>query len=198
MDDQIDRLLSTTRPGAAGDDVIIAEEAKLLASVIAADNRSTKRRWSHQFKLVAGLSVAFVLGGATAVAAVPALLEWAPWEPDVVIEREFPLSLSDTSQSCVVIMRVDADDSTPDRETTRNLHDAQDFLSNNDWSFVQGDLSMVPPKERDMMRRQGMSESAILTTTVSDQVSEAFVEAGHLKTGISLSTVGRCDDGPTP
>ncbi|MDJ0379200.1 hypothetical protein [Cryobacterium sp. PH31-L1] len=198
MDDELDRVLGTTRTWAPGDDVAIADEAKLLAIAIAADERSTTRRWNHRVKLVAGLSAIFALGGATAVAAVPALLEWAPWEPDLVIEREFPVALSDKSQSCVVIMRVDIDDSTPDAEAARNLHDAQAFLSSNDWSLVQGDLRMLTPKERDMMRRQGLSKSAILTTSVSDQVSAAFLDAGHLKPGMSLSAVGHCGDGPTP
>lgn len=198
MDDELDRVLGTTRTWAPGADVAIADEAKLLAIAIAADHRATKRRWSQPFKLVAGLSAIFALGGATAVAAVPALLEWAPWEPDLVIQREFPVAFSDKSQSCVVIMRVDTDDATPDAEAARNLHDAQVFLSSNDWSLVQGDLSMVTPKQRDMMRRQGMSESAMLTTSVSDQVSAAFLEAGHLKPGMSLSAVGHCGDGPTP
>jgi hypothetical protein len=171
---------------------VAAAVRELVRTVAASDGAKVGRR-RHRIKMIAGLCLALVLGGGTAATAGPALLAWAPWAPDAVIERAFPISGSAGSASCAVIVRVVPDPQTGGSDADTRLREAREFLQQHDWTTLDASIADIPAKELRGMTAQGISEQLMLTLRVGDQVGAQFEAAGHLGRGVALESAGRCD-----
>ena len=188
----LDRALEAGQPSSAVDDPRVNELAVLLAQQVGTSDEVPAARRKHRVKLIGGFALSLVLVGGAAAAAAPALMEWPPWEPDAMVEREFPVS-GDEDASCMVVARVVPDDATAGSDQGARLDRARDFLETHDWSSLQTlTIADIPADELEGPRRQGMADQMILTMQISDQIGEAFDAGGYLGDGVSLEQAGRC------
>jgi len=189
----LDRALDAARPPSAADDPRAGELATLLAQQVAVSSEVPAARREHRWKVIGGLGLSLVLVGGAAAAATPILMNWPPWEPDAVIEREIPVGGDDTA-SCMVVVRVLADEATARADGDTRLDEARDFLETHDWSSLEATtIEEIPTEELEGSRRQGISDELILTMHVSNQVTDAFAAAGYLGDGVSLEQAARCN-----
>ncbi|MDJ0323041.1 hypothetical protein QMG61_04590 [Cryobacterium sp. PH31-AA6] len=194
MEDDLDRELNRANPFQRDSvPALVQSTQHLVASIAALDRPARRRRRRRNFAVGFGLGVVLIAG--TGASAIPTILEWAPWEPDVMIEREFAVTGGHGSAKCVEVMRVDSDAKTADANADRNLAQARAFLQNNDWSNISVDLDDLSAFDRKNQERQGLSEGTMLAMMVHDEVVAEFRRHGHLGVGVTLSGFGRCDDG---
>jgi hypothetical protein len=190
----IQQRVEEARPVNVADDHVVDRLARGLAHSIAETSTARGTRRRPRMQLMTALTLGFVAIGGTAAAAVPALISWAPWEPDIVVERSFPLTGSDAVQDCVTVIRVMPDAATAGINAGDRLRAARAFLRDNDWTHISANLADIPAKEREGMERQGISESMMLTMQVNDQITAAFADEGHLGDGVRLELSARCGD----
>lgn len=194
MERSIEQRLDEAGAASISELPTVAAAAQDLARTVATSDGVKTERRRHKIKMVSGLCAALVLGGATAATAGPAIVEWAPWEPDVMVERSFPLSDTGSTASCAVIVRVTRDERTAGPDADARLRDAREFLQEQDWSSLDASIADIPPRDLKAMTAQGISEPLMLTMRIGDQVDAKFEAAGHLGRGVVVESVGRCDD----
>ena len=196
MEHDLDQALKRANPFPSDADPDLKQFTHRLAvSVAAGDHRAKHRR--RRRNMAAGFGLGVVLIAGTGASAIPAILEWAPWEPDITIEREFAVAGGDGSAKCVEVMRVDPDYGTADENVDRNVARARAFLQDNDWSHISVDLDDLSSYDRKTQERQGLSEGTMLAMMVHDEVLAEFQRNDQLGVGVSLAGFARCDDGMT-
>lgn len=196
MTDPMDRLLDQSRPGNVSDLPGVAESARRVAERAASEQISRHRRPRIWRWPVMGLVALAVSAGA-----IPPLIWWAPWEPDVVISREFPITDGGEPTECVVVVRVAREGVSDNAELDRQVEEARRYLQEEDWSSISVDLddldsylNSLPPAQRELREQTGISPPAILAMLTSNKVSEAFERAGYLTSGVVIESAGRCDE----
>ncbi|TFB83630.1 hypothetical protein E3O44_17315 [Cryobacterium algoricola] len=167
---------------------------RLVRSVAALDHAARRRR--HRRFVIGGIGVGVVLLAGTGASALPGIIEWAPWAPDVVLDRAFPISDGTGLTGCVIVMRVEPDSATGDENTDAHVADARAFLQGHDWSTLEVTLGQVSAFDRVALARQGQTEAGSLTREVTEQIAQAMTQAGHLGHGVALSASERCDPRP--
>ena len=194
MEHDVDEALDRANPYPSDPDSDVKQFTHRLAVSIAAVDHPARRRRRRR-NVAIGFSLGVVLVAGTGASAIPTILEWAPWEPDIMIEREFSVSSGDGSAKCVEVMRVDPDYETADENVDRNVAQARAFLQDNDWSYISVDLDDLSAYDRKNQERQGLSEGTMLAMMVHDEVVAEFQRHNQLGVGVTLSGFGRCDDG---
>lgn len=192
---EIQQRVEEARPANVTDNPVVDHLAHDLAYSIAQTAAAQRRRRRPRIRLITALTLGFLAVGGTAAAAVPALISWAPWEPDIVVERSFPIPGNDDVNHCVTVIRVMPDAATEGSDGDERVRAARAFLQDNDWSTLDADLADIPAKDREGMERQGISEQLMLTMQINDQITGAFSDAGHLGDGVRLDLSARCDTG---
>ncbi|MEB0306845.1 hypothetical protein QN345_16210 [Cryobacterium sp. 10I1] len=167
---------------------------RLVGSVAALDHAARRRR--HRRFVIGGIGVGVVLLAGTGASALPGLIEWAPWAPDIVLDRAFPVSDGTGLTGCVIVMRVEPDYATGDENTDAHVADARAFLQGHDWSTIEATLRQRSAFDWLALARQGKTEAGSLTGEVTEQIAQAMTQAGYLGHGVALSASERCDTGP--
>jgi hypothetical protein len=193
MEHDLDEALHQANPFPHEPDSAAKQVTHRLAATIAAVDRLARQR--RRRNVAVGFGFGVVLIASTGAAAMPSILDWAPWEPDIMIEREFSVASDDGTVKCVEVMRVDPDYATADENVGRNVTQARAFLQDNDWSYISVDLDDLSAYERKTQERQGLSKGTMLAMMVHDEVVAEFHRHNQLGVGVTLSGFGRCDDG---
>ncbi|WBM79873.1 hypothetical protein KIV56_17150 [Cryobacterium breve] len=166
---------------------------RLVRSVAAFDHAARRRR--HRRFSIGAIGVGVVLLAGTGASALPGIIEWAPWTPDIVVDRAFPISDGTGLTGCVIVMRVDPDYTTGDGNTDAHVANARAFLQGHDWSTIEATLGEVSAFDRVALARQGETEAGRLTGEVTEQIAQVMTQAGYLGHGVALSASERCDTG---
>lgn len=131
-------------------------------------------------------------GAPTIPSATPELPSTAPtapgWEPDLVIERQFPNAEGDLV-ACTIWMRMAAVGATAAENPEQRLAAAREFLDSSDWGSVEVSLDEMPADEQARRRTQGVSDPALYAMLLQDRIRGDLEEAGYLNEG--SSTEGR-------
>ena len=188
----LDALLEEAFPQGTASGSRAKELAILLAQQVSVSEVSPAARRGHKGKMALGAGLSLVLLGGAGAAAAPVLMDWPPWEPDLAIEREFPVAgVGDAA--CTVVVRVSTDDATAGDDQDARLNDARKFLEQHDWSDLESaTLASLPSNDVAGARAQGIADPLILTMHLSDQIGAAFAAAGYLGNGVSLEQSGSC------
>ncbi|GGE92104.1 hypothetical protein [Mycetocola zhadangensis] len=198
MSDRLDRLLNESRPPDATALPGVADRAREVAAGAASGEgqpfRPRRPRWWN-FLVFGTVAVA------ASAAAIPPLVAWAPWEPDLVVSREFPVTDGGELTNCVVIVRVGQDEHAGGADAGRHLDEARRFLQDGDWSDITVDLDDVEayldamtPQQRALREEAGISNPHLLSMLASNEITSEFEEAGYLKHGVWLESMGTCDE----
>jgi len=219
MTQSLEDKISSAQPHPWLESDEIDDSARRLALAVSQEN-ATAWRSRHRVKFAVLLAGALVVGSATTAAAVPAIVAWAPWEPDATVQRSFTLDTGQ-SASCTMVMKVLPDLATATDDLDRNVKDARVFLRDHDWSAI---LRLGSRQAKEALRlsaaaaetqskfdeAQGaaatsaspapspkapLSESTSIAADVSTRVQEVFQSAGVLKAGVSVESQIECTDG---
>jgi len=219
MTRSLEERLSAARPRPWQDSDDVDNAASELALTIARAHITPRRRPHHRTKFSVLLAGALVLGTATTAAAVPAIVAWAPWEPDVSVQRVFTLDTGETA-SCTLVMKVLPDYAATTENLDRNVEVARVFLRDHDWSSIvrQGsrqadealrlstDAAETQIKFDEAQRKLGTGPTPALTpaasppastsvaSDMSTDVQQVFQRAGLLKAGVSVESRIACTD----
>jgi hypothetical protein len=137
------------------------------------------------------------------------MFDWVGWTPDVVAQRSFDLGEGGAELGlCEVLIRVVPDyGGVSNEEAVRRTEEARKFLAENDWEPLLASISeseiqtavAAEDAERSTPFANGTmppptSLSIVVAQLMADRISNAFEEAGHRRTGVSMETVaGPCD-----
>jgi hypothetical protein len=196
VDTELNRLLADAAPPSRTDDEQVRQAARRTARAVASTMRvAAPRRKRRALSITAGTLV-FAATGVTGAVAVPALMEWGNWQPDLIVEREFVVTAEGTPADCIIAKRVEP--SPPagisDPEVQKRLKAASLFLSEFDATSLDASLEDVTPEDLEGMRAQGQSDSLILAGVLDGEISTALSDEGLLGPGLMLSTYVRCSE----
>lgn len=213
MNSELDDRLSQSASRRLGDDPAVVASALRLARAVADSANSPSHKRAHRVKIAIGLSIAIAVGGATTATAVPALIAWAPWEPDVAVSRSFPLTGGGTAE-CTMVITIDRDFATADSHLENNVANAREFLRDHDWSQLVISTDRLSEENATAQRAQQAAEAAaaasgqsgatpssaaakpqdsVVAMNFTEQVSRTFTKAGMLKPGVSVESRTVCD-----
>ncbi|MCP2030355.1 hypothetical protein L1277_000419 [Okibacterium sp. HSC-33S16] len=177
----------------------VTERARQVAERTAND-RDTVTSRPERRRLWGVLAFSAVVVAVSA-AAIPTIISWAPWEPDAVISREFPITDGGKSTDCVVIIRAVQAENATGAEAEADLENARRFLQEEDWSAISVDLDdldayldSMPPEQRALREETGINPPALLSMLTSNEVSAVFEQAGYLTSSVFLESTGRCGE----
>ena len=116
-----------------------------------------------------------------------------PWEPDLVVEREFP-DADGTLVPCTIFIRAAADEATASDDALERLAAAQAHLRAGDWSTVPVSLDSMPADEQESRRAQGVSDPELYTMVLTHLIDADFSATGLLGVGVSKEGYVTCGD----
>ncbi|MBC7443531.1 MAG: hypothetical protein H7311_13605 [Ramlibacter sp.] len=222
MNSDLDGRLSQSALRGLADDAAVVDSAQRLANAVADSVISPARKRAHRVKMVIGLGIAIAIGGATTATAVPALIAWAPWEPDAAVSRSFPLTGGGTAD-CTMIIKVGRDVVTADEHLEENVANAREFLRDHDWSQLVVSADLLSQENTTAQRAKQAADAAaaaegfgadgasgqrsgnpsstaaeprdsVLEMNFTEQAMRTFITAGLMKPGVSVESGTRCDE----
>jgi hypothetical protein len=116
-----------------------------------------------------------------------------PFEPDLVVDREFPDD-DGTPVRCTVFTSAVLDSATAGEDAQQRLDAAKAHLAHPtvDWSTVDVDLDDMPADEQASRRDQGVTSPQLYTMVLSTMIAVDFDAAIGLGSGVSRQSYVRC------
>ena len=196
MDTESNRLLTDAAPPSRTDDELVRQAARGTARAVASTMQVRVPRRKSRALWITGGAIVLAATGVTGAVAVPALMEWGDWQPDLIVEREFVVTAEGTSVDCIIAKRVEPSppEGIDDPEVQKQLKAASQFLSDFNATSLNASLEDVNPENLAGMRAQGQSDTLILAGVIDDQISSALSDEGLLGPGMLLKTYVRCSE----
>jgi hypothetical protein len=196
VDTELNRLLTDAAPPSRTDDELVRQAARGTARAVASTMHVSVPRRKTRAMWIIGGAIVLATTGVTGAVAVPALMEWGDWQPDLIVEHEFLVTAEGTPVDCIIAKRVEPSppDGIDDPDIQKRLKAASLFLNDYDAISLDASLADVAPDDLEGMRAQGQSDSLILASVINDKISAALHDEGLLGPGLLLTSYVRCGE----